>query len=213
MKLYMRLILITGISILTISFQNCSEVDFSPVHQDSSQKAHDESTSDLDNTLEVGEVEEPIVDIEAPTVPPKNNNINFNCNIDNISDIRVNVAKAYIGQTEVTVATGDRSLVSMAEGFNILITNPAKSNQLRLVLNPDNNQIVDSTGQTYALKTPSAQQSGFKILLNRTQKQFEGNTAYTVKFTLDPNSQIVRAGKKCILKPVVHSNSVVKFEF
>lgn len=75
----------------------------------------------------------------------------------------------------------------------------AHVNQIRLVLGTDNSVVVD--GQTYALSTPSAMQSGLKINLDHT---FEGGGDYTWTLDFDAAQSIVVQGNGSYqLKPVV----------
>lgn len=75
----------------------------------------------------------------------------------------------------------------------------AHVNQIRLVLGSNNSIIVD--GQTYALSTPSAQQSGLKINLDHT---FSGGGDFTWTLDFDAAQSIVTQGNGSYqLKPVV----------
>lgn len=74
-----------------------------------------------------------------------------------------------------------------------------KISQIRLVLGSDNQLYMD--GNTMDLETPSAQQSGLKLLVNTTL-----NAGVTYKFTLDfdASKSVVKTGSgKYILKPVI----------
>jgi len=75
----------------------------------------------------------------------------------------------------------------------------AHVNQIRLVLGSNNSIVVD--GQTYALSTPSAQQSGLKINLDHT---FTGGGTYTWTLDFDAAQSIVTQGNGSYqLKPVL----------
>ncbi|WP_428236193.1 DUF4382 domain-containing protein [Gracilimonas sp.] len=74
-------------------------------------------------------------------------------------------------------------------------------NQLRLILGDDNTVVVD--GETYALATPSAQQSGLKLLVNAT---VEEDQVYELVIDFDASQSIVETGNgNYILKPVLRT--------
>jgi hypothetical protein len=73
--------------------------------------------------------------------------------------------------------------------------------QIRLILGPNNYVKVD--GQTYALETPSAQQSGLKIKLNQ---DVSAGVLYKLLLDFDASRSIVKTGNgKYILKPVIRA--------
>lgn len=73
--------------------------------------------------------------------------------------------------------------------------------QMRLILGPENSVVVD--GQEYDLKTPSAQQSGFKLNIHQ---DVQAGILYTILLDFDVAKSIVRTGNKnYILKPVIRT--------
>jgi hypothetical protein len=80
-------------------------------------------------------------------------------------------------------------------------------NQLRLILG-DNNYVITQDGQKEMLSTPSAQQSGLKVLVNATMS---GGVLYRLVLDFDAAKSIVPAGNsgKYILKPVIRVLSFV----
>jgi hypothetical protein len=73
--------------------------------------------------------------------------------------------------------------------------------QIRLILGENNSVVVDSV--VYDIKTPSAQQSGLKLLVNR---QITPGHTYEYTIDFDAAKSIVLTGKgnsKYILKPVI----------
>ena len=73
--------------------------------------------------------------------------------------------------------------------------------QIRLILGPNNYVKVD--GQTYALETPSAQQSGLKINLHQ---DVTAGVLYKLLLDFDASRSIVKTGNgKYILKPVIRA--------
>lgn len=74
-------------------------------------------------------------------------------------------------------------------------------NQIRLILGDNNTVVID--GETYALTTPSAQQSGYKLNVNADIE--EGQT-YDLIIDFDASQSIVVTGNgNYILKPVLRA--------
>src|SRR5262249_53270393 len=73
--------------------------------------------------------------------------------------------------------------------------------QLRLILGDSNSVVIG--GQSYAMKTPSAQQSGLKLNINAT---LTGGIVYRLWIDFDAGHSIVATGNvKYILKPVIRT--------
>jgi len=78
-----------------------------------------------------------------------------------------------------------------------------KLSQMRLVLGDNNTVVVD--GQSYALKTPSAQQSGLKFNIHTT---LTDGIVYRLWIDFDAGRSIVTTGSGAyILKPVIRTYS------
>lgn len=74
-------------------------------------------------------------------------------------------------------------------------------NQIRLMLGDDNTVVID--GETYALTTPSAQQSGYKLNVNA---EIQEGQVYELVIDFDASQSIVVTGNgKYILKPVLRT--------
>ena len=77
-------------------------------------------------------------------------------------------------------------------------------NQIRLLLGDNNTVVID--GETYALTTPSAQQSGYKLNVNA---EVEEGQVYDLVIDFDASQSIVVTGNgNYILKPVLRTVSV-----
>lgn len=77
-------------------------------------------------------------------------------------------------------------------------------NQVRLMLGDNNNVVID--GKTYALTTPSAQQSGYKLNVNA---EIENGQVYDLVIDFDASQSIVVTGNgNYILKPVLRTVSL-----
>lgn len=136
--------------------------------------------------------------------------------------LRVNIKEAFLDNTSVKVMTGSQNLLQLTEGeIGIVTTSEVEAHQLRLVLEDSGNTVVTGSGSSettnnernIVLKTPSGQQSGLKIELGSgadATREFEGVKTYIVKFGLDARTQIVQAGSKCILKPVLRATEVTE---
>jgi len=74
-------------------------------------------------------------------------------------------------------------------------------NQIRLVLGPDNTVVID--GESFPLKTPSAQQSGLKLQIDA---RIEEGEIYKLLIDFDAGRSIVETDNgKFILKPVLRA--------
>lgn len=107
-------------------------------------------------------------------------------------------------KTEVPVyRPGVYNLLTLKNGIDTLLAQAelqtGKISQIRLVLGANNSVVVD--GKTYALNTPSAQQSGFKLNLNQ---DLQAGGAYNIWLDFDAGSSVVATGSgKYNLKPTV----------
>ncbi|WP_290791419.1 DUF4382 domain-containing protein [Flavihumibacter sp. UBA7668] len=106
---------------------------------------------------------------------------------------------------------GVYNLLELTNGRDTLLADaslPAgKMNQLRLILG-ENNYVITTDGQKEMLTTPSAQQSGLKVLVN---SDLTGGVLYRLVLDFDAAKSIVPAGNsgKYILKPVIRVLSMV----
>lgn len=81
--------------------------------------------------------------------------------------------------------------------------------ELRLILNPDNNYAVRLDGSRCDLKTPSAQKSGIKVKLSE-DVELEDDFDYKLALDFDVDKSVVINPRKCILKPVLKIESLVR---
>ena len=110
------------------------------------------------------------------------------------------------GQT-VTLNTtaGIYNLLDFTNGVDTLIATStltdSRVNQIRLILGPNNTIVAD--GVTYPLSTPSAEQSGLKLLVNQTlQADIDNN----ILIDFDANASVVQTGNGTYkLKPVLRT--------
>ncbi len=123
----------------------------------------------------------------------------------NIDLLAVEV-KGSNGQT-VTLNTtaGIYNLLDFSNGVSTLIAsstlNDAHVSQIRLILGSNNTIIVD--GVTYPLSTPSAEQSGLKLLVNQT---LTADIENEILIDFDANASIVLTGSGTYkLKPVLRT--------
>ena len=110
------------------------------------------------------------------------------------------------GQT-VTLNTnaGVYNLLDFTNGADTLIATStltdSRVNQIRLILGP-NNTIV-SNGVTYPLSTPSAEQSGLKLLINQN---LQADIDNSILIDFDANASVVQTGNGTYkLKPVLRT--------
>ncbi len=114
------------------------------------------------------------------------------------------------GQSAIIIRpdrTGVYNLLNFRNGADVLLVNttlPAgKIEQIRLVLGGNNSVVVN--GATYAMATPSAQESGLKLNFHTT---LEANKSYTFWIDFDAGKSVVQTGNGSYkLKPVIRAYS------
>lgn len=110
------------------------------------------------------------------------------------------------GQTVMLSTTaGIYNLLDLANGVNTIIATStladAHVEQIRLILGSNNTIVVDGT--TYPLSTPSAEQSGLKILVNQT---LSADIENEILLDFDAGASVIQTGNGTYkLKPVVRS--------
>ena len=110
-------------------------------------------------------------------------------------------------QSLEAINTGVYDLLELTGGLDVLLVDnfqiPSGTlNQIRLILGDRNSIVID--GDTFPLKTPSAQQSGLKIKVNET---LEPNISYTFLLDFNVHKSVVIAGnsENINLKPVIRA--------
>ena len=121
----------------------------------------------------------------------------------NINLERVQVKMENDSFQEVTTYAGYYDLLQLQNGLDTLIVNDSlplgEIQQIRLILGDSNTVMVDSV--IHLMDTPSAQQSGLKINVNRLMVQDSLNT---VILDFDAEKSVVRKGNGGYsLKPVL----------
>lgn len=110
------------------------------------------------------------------------------------------------GQTvTLNTNTGVYNLLDYTNGVDTLIATStladSRVNQIRLILGP-NNSIV-ANGITYPLSTPSAEQSGLKLLVNQN---LQADIDNSILIDFDANASVVQTGNGTYkLKPVLRT--------
>lgn len=107
----------------------------------------------------------------------------------------------------VPVRPGTYDLLKFRNGLDTLLVRAelpvGKVSQIRLILGDGNAVVVD--GETYALTTPSAQESGLKLNLKET---FVAGGSYNIWIDFDASKSIHQTGSgKYMLKPVIRAYS------
>src|SRR5258705_2673224 len=126
-------------------------------------------------------------------------------NID-IQDVQVNSDTSSGGWVSLDVKNkGVYNLLKLTNGLDTLLGDiqlpEGEISQIRLILG--NNNTVKVSGQSLALKTPSAQQSGLKIQVHTTLK---AGVNYNITLDFDAARSIVATGNGSFnLKPVIRS--------
>jgi hypothetical protein len=109
------------------------------------------------------------------------------------------------GWMSLDVIPGVYNVLELTNGLDTLLgvieLPPGRVSQIRLILGNNNTLKVD--GETFALTTPSAQQSGLKI---NVQADLVGGITYTILLDFDAARSIVKTGSgNYILKPVIRA--------
>lgn len=127
-------------------------------------------------------------------------------NVD-IQDVQVNAdaGSSNSGWKSLDIKKGVYNLLKFTNGLDTLLGSvelPAgRVSQIRLVLGSNNALKID--GQSIDLSTPSAEQSGLKILVNTDLK---AGVTYKITLDFDAARSIVNTGNTTyILKPVINS--------
>lgn len=110
------------------------------------------------------------------------------------------------GQTVLlSTNTGIYNLLDFSNGLDTLIAtstlNDSDVEQIRLILGPNNTVVID--GVSYPLTTPSAEQSGLKLLVNQT---LQADIQNKILIDFDANVSVVETGNGTYkLKPVLRT--------
>lgn len=125
-----------------------------------------------------------------------------------VVDVQVNVGEEEDGWQSLDEANmGVYNLLELTNGASVLlgeIALPAgELSQVRLILGDNNSLVTD--GQTVALSTPSAQQSGLKLAVNQ---ELEAGITYQLVIDFDAARSIVESGNSgdYNLKPVIRAS-------
>ncbi len=125
----------------------------------------------------------------------------------NVQDIMINVTddadKGW--QSLSDVRRGSYNLLDLVNDKDTILADATiptgKIHQMRLILG-DGNTIVDN-GETFALTTPSAEQSGLKLNI---QQDVVAGVLYKLTLDFDAGKSVVKTGNgKYILKPVIRT--------
>lgn len=123
-----------------------------------------------------------------------------------VKDVAIKYANGEAAISLDEVNAGIYDLLKLTGGANVLLVedeiHAGKISQIRLILGSDNSIVVD--GKSYPLKTPSAQQSGLKIQVNKTLK---AGALYEFILDFDVEESIVENGNgEYSLKPVIRAS-------
>ncbi len=182
--------------LILLGFQNCGQ----PGQLIQNQS---ENPVVLSNALEIGAPE-----AEAP---PQDGIIQINDEVHAAICIDIVAADVMLSVAQVSCNSGSLKLVdalnavsAAQSAIHLEASSSGIVREIRLILNANGNALMGSNAVVYDLKTPSAQTSGFKIRLAAPTKIIAGKK-YDLKLDMDLSQQIVRAGKKCILKPTIRN--------
>lgn len=155
----------------------------------------------------------------APYYPTQPANLKFFLTdkpLNNVSEVNVNIDHMELllerggKQARINIAQnlGTINLLNFRNGIllgvsDINIPEDVSVKQIRMVLNETGHEVVYTDESKCALKTPSAQKSGVKILL-KNPVTFESGKAYAMVIDFDAEKSVVQKGNgECNLKPVL----------
>lgn len=126
-----------------------------------------------------------------------------------VQDVQVNAGSDSVnGWTSIHVLRpGLYNLLSLRNGIDTVLSSadiPAGNiTQVRLVLGANNS--IETTGGSFPLETPSAEQSGLKI---NVQANLKPGQTYKLWLDFDASKSIVETGSgKFMLKPVITAHT------
>lgn len=147
------------------------------------------------------------------TDAPKNDVAQVNVDIDHIElwlDKDEKPVRLIIGQN-----MGRIDLLKLREGVlmsiqELMIPIGVTVRKIRMVLKPEGHFLVKNNENTCYMKTPSAQQTGIKIIL-KNPVTIEPGHSYSMVIDFDANKSIVLQPKGgCLLKPVLKLKSFTR---
>ncbi len=189
-------------ALILLGFQNCGQPGQLSLVSSDNQSA-------LSNSLEVGA---PSTDgTPAVNIPKSDPIIVINdpvesaiCRDMTASDVMLNVSQISSDGASFDLIDSDHFISIAKAAVDLKASSGGDVSEIRIFLNPSGNQVLGSDNVTYDLKTPSAQSSGFKVRLASRTHVVAGKN-YSLALNIDLSRQIVRAGKKCLLKPEIHN--------
>lgn len=131
---------------------------------------------------------------------------NYDEVVIDVQDVKINYSNDDNGWKSLSqVNRGSYDILQLVNDKDTILgktdLDSGRIEQIRLILGPNN--FVKVNGQTYALETPSAQQSGLKINLNQ---DVSAGVLYKLLLDFDASRSIVKTGNgKYILKPVIRA--------
>jgi hypothetical protein len=131
---------------------------------------------------------------------------NYDEVVIDVQDVKINYSNDDNGWKSLSqVNRGSYDILQLVNDKDTILgktdLDSGRIEQIRLILGPNN--FVKVNGQTYALETPSAQQSGLKIKLNQ---DVNAGVLYKLLLDFDASRSIVKTGNgKYILKPVIRA--------
>lgn len=144
---------------------------------------------------------------------------------DQLSSVIVNIKSAQLrvskGGREAWINLsqnlGPVDLLTLQNGVtlplaDLILAHDIEVSQFRLVLENEGNYIIKSDGSRCDLKTPSAEKTGIKFIVNQPVK-VESGFNYALVADFDSHKSIVLTGNGgCLLKPVLKLKSLDRLE-
>lgn len=220
------LVIAAALGITLMGYQNCAPVDFEQVtptlHEkgeagdeglvlDPVEDANDYTESDREDSDIIND-DQIADDRDRKDCGNKGGKKFVQTACGDFSDFEITVVALEVigaGSKVQLVSSQPVSLRSedLKRGVEFEIDTDLRVQQVRLILADEGNFLLAESGKkVFALKTPSAQQSGLKFQVHKAVQA--GVNKLTAE--IDLNRQIVSTKKKCIFKPVIHKSQIVK---
>ena len=204
MKVFKSISLFLFAVLLTFTAVSCSDSGLT----DTDTKNSDEITGDAPSSLKViltdapGDYESVFIDIQEVRVRRADSTETDSTESDSTEHEEewVTVSQEPVRVDLLTLQNGNTLILGETE------LEPGTYDQMRLILGDDNEVVVN--GESFYLKTPSAQQSGLKLKLDA---EIEEGTSYSLLVDFDASRSIVETGKgknpnfSYLLKPVLRA--------
>lgn len=147
------------------------------------------------------------VEINIKSTPSKKGLTEVHVNVSHL-ELWLSNSGGKEGRLIVAEGLGDLDLTKLNQGFGLTLSrinlpSGLRVKKVRMVLNENSHFAIRPGGTRCDMQTPSAQQSGVKIILG-SEVTFESGWDYKMTLDFDADKSVVVKGNgECLLKPVL----------